>query len=135
MREKGISFETDEVNLAQGARLEGPYRDASLTARIPSLQYNGFRLSESSAIAEYLEEMFRHPTARASFRRMHANGRGPVSWLLRNGHDVPARLRRYADAQWMRPSARAFVEHARPAVVPATYWAFSGTPEPENGSA
>jgi glutathione S-transferase len=52
--------------------------------------------------------------------------------LILNGHDVPARVRAYAAAQWQRPSVRAFVEHPRPAAVPDSYWAFSGTPRPES---
>lgn len=38
--------------------------------------------------------------------------------LILNGDEVPARLRAFADAQWARPSVRAFVEHERPAFVP-----------------
>jgi glutathione S-transferase len=34
--------------------------------------------------------------------------------LVKTGHDVPARIRSYADAQWARPSVRAYVEHPRP---------------------
>jgi len=35
--------------------------------------------------------------------------------LLLNGHALPAKIRAYAEAQWQRPSVRAYVEHARPA--------------------
>jgi glutathione S-transferase len=52
--------------------------------------------------------------------------------LILNGHDVPAHVRDYAAAQWQRPSVLAFVEHPRPAAVPDSYWAFSGTPRPES---
>ena len=38
--------------------------------------------------------------------------------LLLNGHDVPARVRRFAEAQWARPSVAEFVGRARPAYVP-----------------
>ena len=41
--------------------------------------------------------------------------------LARNGDDVPAHLRDYAEAQWRRPSVRAFVEHARVPYVPYSY--------------
>ncbi|MCU0687831.1 MAG: glutathione transferase [Polyangiaceae bacterium] len=33
--------------------------------------------------------------------------------LILNEHDVPASLRAYAERQWRRPSARAYLEHAR----------------------
>ncbi|MFT3774155.1 MAG: glutathione transferase [Minicystis sp.] len=38
--------------------------------------------------------------------------------LILNGEEVPAKLRAFAEAQWSRPSARAFIEHARAAYVP-----------------
>jgi glutathione S-transferase len=37
--------------------------------------------------------------------------------LILNGEEVPARLRAFADAQWARPSVRAFVERPRPPYV------------------
>jgi glutathione S-transferase len=50
--------------------------------------------------------------------------------LLLNGHEVPPRVRAYAEGQWQRPSVRSFVELPRPAVVPESYWGWSGTPRP-----
>ncbi|MCS6912987.1 MAG: glutathione transferase [Myxococcales bacterium] len=38
--------------------------------------------------------------------------------LLANGHDVPAKLRHFAEVQWARPSVQEFVTHARPPFVP-----------------
>ena len=52
--------------------------------------------------------------------------------LILNGDDVPARVRAYAERQWSRPSVQEFVTHPRPAAVPASYWALSGTPQPES---
>jgi glutathione S-transferase len=51
--------------------------------------------------------------------------------LIRNGDNVPAPVRAWADRQWSRPSVQEFVTHPRPASVPAGYWALSGTPPPE----
>ncbi len=34
--------------------------------------------------------------------------------LILNGHEVPAKIRAFAAAQWQRPSVREYVEHARP---------------------
>src|SRR5262245_60531631 len=58
LREKGIPFDVVEVALADGGHLQPSYRDASLTARVPAFEHNGFHLAESSAIAEYLDEVF-----------------------------------------------------------------------------
>jgi len=38
--------------------------------------------------------------------------------LILNGHDVPARIRAFAEAQWQRPSIQEWVTHARPPYVP-----------------
>jgi glutathione S-transferase len=35
--------------------------------------------------------------------------------LILNGHEIPAKVRTFAETQWQRPSIRAFVEHERPA--------------------
>jgi glutathione S-transferase len=204
LREKGAAFSVEEVVLADGEHLAPKYRDTSFTARIPALEHGNFVLAESSAIAEYLEELLPPPThtallparpeerARARqlmawlrsdlgalrderstvtmFYRFHLdplspagqrdaaklirvteqllpNTPGPLfgDWhlvdselsfmlhrLILNGEPVPARVRAYADAEWQRPSVRAFAEHVRPAMVPDNYWSFSGTPKPKS---
>ena len=38
--------------------------------------------------------------------------------LLLNGHEVPAKLRTFAEAQWQRPSVQKWVKRERPAYVP-----------------
>jgi glutathione S-transferase len=35
--------------------------------------------------------------------------------LVKTGHDVPAKIRAYAAAQWTRPAVREFCDHPRPA--------------------
>jgi glutathione S-transferase len=202
LREKNVPFDIVEVALAEGEHLQPAYRNGSVTARVPSLMHDGFQLAESSAIAEYLEEVYPPPAhvrllpadvrARARARQLMAwlrsdlgalreerstvtmfyrfrlqplspaaardaqkligvagqvlpDDGGPLfgTWsladselafmlhrLILNADDVPGPVRAYAAAQWSRPSVRAFVEHARPATVPETYWTFSGTPKP-----
>jgi len=61
LREKGVAFDVVEVPLISGAHLQPDYASASVTGRVPALQHGGFRLAESSAIAEYLEELFPPP--------------------------------------------------------------------------
>jgi glutathione S-transferase len=41
--------------------------------------------------------------------------------LILNEEPVPETIRRWAEAQWRRPSVQAFVSHARPAVPPPPY--------------
>jgi glutathione S-transferase len=199
LKEKGVHFAVAEVALVDGAHLEPTYRDASLTARVPSVDHDGFRLAESSAIAEYLDDILpapAHPPLLPDDVRDRARARQLMAWLrsdlgalrderstvtmfyrfrlppltaagerdarkllrvadqmiptgggalfgdwcladselafmlhrlILTGENVPERIRSYADAQWRRPSVRAFAEHARPKTVPDSYWTFSGT--------
>jgi glutathione S-transferase len=38
--------------------------------------------------------------------------------LIKNDHDVPAKLRTFAEAQWARPAAREWIDVPRPTYVP-----------------
>jgi glutathione S-transferase len=204
LREKNVPFDLVEVDLAHGAHRQPDYAAHSLTGRVPSLEHRGFCLAESSAIAEYLEEVLPPPQfprlfpellrERARARQVMAwlrsdlpalrderstmtmffyrsspkplsgaaardaerliriaeqlvpAGGGPLfgAWtlvdaelafmlhrLILTGDPVPERIAAYARVQWGRPSAREFVDHARPAAVPEAYWANSGTTRPE----
>jgi len=203
LREKKVAFDVVEVELAAGAHQRSDYTAPSITGRIPSLEHDGFRLAESSAIAEYLDEILpppRFPRLFPEAVRDRARARQVMAWLrsdlgaLRDerstmtmfyyrsetrpltaqaerdvqrllrvveqlvptsggplfgawslvdselafmlhrlhlsGDPLPERLEAYARAQWARPSVREFVDHLRPAAVPETYWAISGTPRP-----
>ena len=57
LKEKQLSFELVTVNLKARENYMPSYRDLSLTCKIPTLVHAGFALSESSAIAEYLDEL------------------------------------------------------------------------------
>ncbi len=61
LKEKQVAFDVVSVALFQGHHLTKGYGSLSLTARVPCLEHEGFALSESSAIAEYLEERFPPP--------------------------------------------------------------------------
>lgn len=57
LKEKQLSFELVTLDLKARENYLENYRDLSLTCKIPLLVHEGFALSESSAIAEYLEEL------------------------------------------------------------------------------
>ena len=61
VREKGVAFELRTMSLHSGEHRRGTYPALSMTGRVPALQHGDFWLSESSAIDEYLEEMFPPP--------------------------------------------------------------------------
>ena len=54
--EKGLTFDLATVDLAAGQQHRDAFAQPSLTARVPMLLHGDFALSESSAIAEYLDD-------------------------------------------------------------------------------
>ncbi|WNN43126.1 MULTISPECIES: glutathione transferase [Winslowiella] len=84
LTEKGVPFSLKRVDLASAEHLSERYRDISLTARVPTLQVDDFLLSESSAIAEYLEERFPAPEFERLYPRdlqKRARAREIQAWL------------------------------------------------------
>jgi glutathione S-transferase len=59
--EKQINFEPRVISLMDGEQHADAYANASLSSRVPCLESDTFSLSESSAIAEYLDEQFPSP--------------------------------------------------------------------------
>jgi glutathione S-transferase len=79
LHEKRLPFETVALDLAAGAHRDPAHSARSLTCRVPTLVHGGFALSESSAITEYLDELFpqgrlypAEPQARARARQVQA---------------------------------------------------------------
>jgi glutathione S-transferase len=58
LTEKGLPFEVVTLDLAAGAQRDAGFAGKSLTQRVPTLLHGGFALSESSAITEYLDDVF-----------------------------------------------------------------------------
>ncbi|GEJ55865.1 glutathione transferase [Anaeromyxobacter diazotrophicus] len=61
LAEKGLPFEVRTFDLSAGEHRQGDYGARSITGRVPSLQHGELWLAESSAIDEYLEEVFPPP--------------------------------------------------------------------------
>ncbi|HEY2386326.1 MAG TPA: glutathione transferase [Candidatus Binatia bacterium] len=84
LREKGLRFETRFVPLQEKAQQRPDYRDGSVTARVPALVHGDFWLAESSAIDEYLEDVFPPPEHAALYPRdprQRARARQVQAWL------------------------------------------------------
>ena len=181
LKEKGLSFETTQINIREKHHQVTGYQDLSVTGKIPTLVHGDFALAESSAIIEYLEEEFPAPNfpallphdlrQRARARQLQAwirsdlmslrqdrpttvifdapvdaqlteAGRVDADKLIRvassligedgsnlfgewciadtelaltlnrlvaNGDEVPEKIKRYVQAQWLRPSVQAWV--------------------------
>lgn len=84
LSEKGIPFSMQRIDLASSEHLQETYRAISLTRRVPTLEIENFLLSESSAIAEYLEERFPAPEYERLYprdREKRAKAREIQAWL------------------------------------------------------
>lgn len=72
LEEKGIPYELRLIDLGRGEQHGAEFLGNSITGRVPVLQYKDFFLVESTAITEYLEEVF---TAPAYVNLYPVNGR------------------------------------------------------------
>jgi glutathione S-transferase len=92
LHEKGLAFEMSTVDLSIGANHVAGYAASSLTQRVPMLKHGDFALSESSAIAEYLDEAFPPASLYPQETRMRARARQIQAWL--RSDLMPIRLER-----------------------------------------
>jgi len=81
MHEKGLRFEVRTVDLLVNEQQGSGYVASSLTRRVPTLIHKGFALSESSAIAEYVNEVFEGPPLYPTDSRARSRARQVQAWL------------------------------------------------------
>ncbi len=84
LTEKNIPFQLGEINLFNKENLEPGYISLSITRRVPTLIHKGFTLSESSAITEYLEEVYSSGTTLNVYPKevkLKAQARQIQAWL------------------------------------------------------
>jgi glutathione S-transferase len=81
LRAKRVDFQLVSVDLDAGEHRGLPYAAASMTSRVPALVDGGFTLSESSAIAEYLEDTVHGPRLYPTDYKQHARARQLQAWL------------------------------------------------------
>jgi glutathione S-transferase len=81
LREKGIAFEVELVDLKNGQQRSSAYSALSLPQRVPTISDGTFSLSESSAIAEYLDEAYPGPALYPADIRAKAKAREIQAWL------------------------------------------------------
>src|ERR1035437_10862250 len=80
LHEKGLPFEIATIDLAASENHAPNFVAASLTRRVPTMVHNGFSLSESSAIAEYLDEIFPGRPLYPLEPRRRRGGPPPQAW-------------------------------------------------------
>lgn len=81
LHEKGLPFELATVDLASNENLEPGFTASSLTQRVPTLVHDNFALSESSAITEYLDEVFPGSSLYPGDAIERARARQVQAWL------------------------------------------------------
>lgn len=81
LHEKGLQFRMPFIDLGQRAQHEPEYASLSLNSKVPMLVHDGFALSESSAITEYIDEVFPGTSLYPREPRQKARARQIQSWL------------------------------------------------------
>jgi len=79
--EKGLDFEIETLDLAAHANHDPYFAKTSITRRVPTLIDDGFALSESSAICEYLDETFAGTRLYPTDPRSRARARQIQAWV------------------------------------------------------
>jgi glutathione S-transferase len=84
LREKGIPFSMHDVALHKSEQRKPEYLKRTLTGKVPALEHGDFMLAESSAIIEYLEDVFappRHPRILPEDVKLKARARQIMAWI------------------------------------------------------
>ena len=97
---KQVPFELRSVDLAAAAHLAPAFADLSRTRRVPTLVHGDFVLSESSAIAEYVEDAFPGAPLYPTDPRLKARARQVQAWL--RSDLVPIRVERDTEVVFLR---------------------------------
>jgi glutathione S-transferase len=103
LHEKKLAFEMSPVDLAALEHRAATFSDISLTQRVPTLLHGDFALSESSAITEYLDEVFPGAALYPTEPRSRARARQVQAWL--RSDLMPIRQERSTEVVFYRPSS------------------------------
>lgn len=117
LHEKRLPFAIEAVDLYAQQNLQPEYRARSLTCRVPTLEQGRLSVSESSAITEYLEEVFPPPAYAAVYPQdpvARARARQVQAWL--RSDLLPIREERPTTVIFQQPSQQPLSEKARLAV-------------------
>ncbi|MGB3122986.1 MAG: glutathione transferase [Pseudomonas sp.] len=81
LREKGVAFDTLTLDLDTAQNQAADFTTLSLTQRVPTLVQGDFALSESSAISEYLDEVYPDTPVYPADPKQRARARQVQAWL------------------------------------------------------
>lgn len=106
LTEKGLPFSLETMDLEAGVHRRAPYRELALTGRIPALVRDGFVLTESSAITEYLDEAFPAPEYAALYpQEVHSRARARQLQAWLRSDLMPLRAERSTETVFFRPTS------------------------------
>lgn len=114
LHEKGLPFAIHSLDLAARENHDAEYASTSLTCRVPALRHGDFSLAESSAIAEYLDEVFPSPAYRTVFPgalRARARARQIQAWL--RSDFLAIRQERPTEVVFLKPSDHPLSDEAK----------------------
>jgi glutathione S-transferase len=101
LTEKQLAFDLIPVNLDNKDHHLSTYSNASLTKRVPTLVHDDFALSESSAIDEYIDEVFQGTKLYPVDARHRARARQVQAWL--RSDLMPIRTERSTQVIFCKP--------------------------------
>ncbi len=104
LQEKGLSFTIETLDLAAGDQQRPDFARLSISGRVPTLVDGDFALSESSAIAEYVDEVHPGPALYPSAPRARARARQVQAWL--RSDFLPLRQDRSTEVIFYGPTAQ-----------------------------
>lgn len=82
LEEKRLEYDVEEIAMHRAEYRAPEYARRSITARVPMLRHRDFHLSESSTIAEYLEDAFPGtPRVLPEEVRQRARARQIMAWV------------------------------------------------------
>ena len=113
LREKALLFRVQTLDLAAGAASAGDFAATSITRRVPTLVDDVFTLSESSAIAEYLDEAYPGVRLYPSGLQARARARQVQAWL--RSDLMPLRQERSTNVVFVAPVDKPLSAAARAA--------------------
>lgn len=111
LHEKALAFELSSVDLGNKENHKPDFAAKSLTHRVPTLVHDGFSLSESSAITEYLDETFPGVPLYPADRHLRARARQVQAWL--RSDLMPIRQERSTEVVFYGPTATPLSEAAQ----------------------
>src|SRR5215469_15247508 len=103
LEEKQLPYDVQEVAMHRVENRAPDYARRSLTARVPMLRHGDFFLSESSAIAEYLDDAFPNaPRLLPADLQQRARARQVMAWM--RSDLMPIREERSTNTIFYEPS-------------------------------